>query len=87
LLKTRPFRKRFDEDTFLDIGVLKPYRRRGIGTRLMLHSMQSLKSSGMEEVLLYVDDMNPTNAIKLYEKLGFKVMRKGILYHLPLNAH
>lgn len=43
----------------------------------MLHLMQSLKATGMEEALLYVDDMNPTNAIKLYEKLGFKVMRKS----------
>jgi len=68
----------------LDIGILKPYRKKGIGTRLMLHSMQSLKSSGMEEVLLYVDDMNPTNAIKLYKKLGFKALRKSIIYQLPL---
>ena len=69
----------------LDIGVLKAYRLKGIGTRLMLHLMQSLKARGMEEALLYVDDMNPTNAIKLYEKLGFKVMRKNIVYQLPLT--
>lgn len=68
----------------LDIGILKPYRKKGIGTRLMLHSMQSLKSSGMEGVLLYVDDMNPTNAIKLYKKLGFKALRNNIIYQLPL---
>ena len=68
----------------LDIGVLKLYRKKGTGTRLMLHSMQSLKSSGMEQVLLYVDDMNPTNAIKLYEKLGFKALRKSIIYQLSL---
>jgi len=68
----------------LDIGILKPYRKKGIGTRLMLHSMQSLKSSRVEEVLLYVDDMNPTNAIKLYKKLGFKALRKSIIYQLPL---
>jgi len=68
----------------LDIGVLKPYRRRGIGTRLMLHGMQLLKTMGIEEALLYVDDMNPTNAKKLYEKLDFKVVRKNIVYQLPL---
>ena len=68
----------------LDIGVLKAYRRKGIGTSLMLHLMQSLKATGMEDALLYVDDMNPTNAIKLYEKLGFEVMRKNIIYQLPL---
>jgi len=68
----------------LDIGVLKPYRRNGIGTRLLLHSMQLLKSFEMEDALLYVDDMNPTNAIKLYEKLGFKALRKNVVYQLSL---
>ena len=69
----------------LDIGVLKPNRQKGIGTRLMLEAMRLLKIQEMEDALLYVDDMNPTNAIKLYEKLGFKIMRKNIVYQLPLN--
>jgi ribosomal protein S18 acetylase RimI-like enzyme len=30
----------------LDIGVLKPYRRTGIGTKLMLHGMNLLKAKG-----------------------------------------
>jgi mycothiol synthase len=68
----------------LDIGVLKPYRRKGIGARLMLHSMQLLKEAQMEDALLYVDDMNPTNAIRLYKRLGFKVARKNIIYQLEL---
>jgi mycothiol synthase len=69
----------------LDIGVLKPNRQKGIGTRLMLEAMRLLKTQEMEDALLYVDDMNQTNAIKLYEKLGFKIMRKNIVYQLPLN--
>ncbi|MEM3699539.1 MAG: GNAT family N-acetyltransferase [Candidatus Bathyarchaeia archaeon] len=68
----------------LDIGVLKPFRRKGIGKRLMLHGMRLLKSFWMEDVLLYVDDLNPTNAIKLYESLGFKILRKNIVYQLSL---
>jgi mycothiol synthase len=68
----------------LDIGVLKPFRWKGIGKRLMLHGMQLLKSFEMEDALLYVDDLNPTNAIKLYEFLGFKVLRKNIVYQLSL---
>jgi mycothiol synthase len=66
----------------LDIGVLKPHRRIGIGTYLMLHSMKLLKTMGMKEALLYVDEMNPTEAIKLYKKLGFKVARRNIVYRL-----
>lgn len=67
-----------------DIGVLKPYRRRGVGTCLMLHMMQTLRSLGMEDAFLYVDNMNPTGAMKLYEKLGFKILRKSIIYQKGL---
>lgn len=69
----------------LDIGVLKPHRRKGIGTSLMLHAMRLLKAYGMEDALLYVDDLNPTNAMKLYEKLGFKTIRKNIVQQLSLT--
>ncbi|MDH7564832.1 MAG: GNAT family N-acetyltransferase, partial [Candidatus Bathyarchaeota archaeon] len=68
-----------------DIGVLKAYRRKRVGTSLMLHMMQTLKHLGMEHAFLYVDDMNPTGARKLYEKLGFKTLRKSIIYQINLT--
>jgi len=64
----------------LNIGVLKPYRLKGIGARLMIDGMTLLKAKGMTEAMLGVDDQNPTKAIKLYEKLGFKATRKDIAY-------
>ncbi len=68
----------------LDIGVLKPHRRKKIGATLMLHAMRLLKQKGMKDALLYVDDTNPTGAFKLYKRLGFKVARKNIVYQLKL---
>ncbi len=68
----------------LDIGVLKPYRRKGIGAHLIVHAMHVLRDKGMTDALLYVDETNPTKAIKLYEKVGFKVAKKSIIYELPL---
>jgi mycothiol synthase len=62
------------------IGVLKPYRRKGIGTSLILRGMEYLKSNGMTEVELGVDDSNPTKATKLYEKVGFRLIRKDLTY-------
>jgi mycothiol synthase len=64
----------------LDIGVLKPYRRTGIGTKLMLHGMNLLKTKGMTVAMLGVDDWNVTKAMRLYEKVGFKVARKEVAY-------
>jgi ribosomal protein S18 acetylase RimI-like enzyme len=64
----------------LDIGVLKPHRRTGIGTRLMLHGILRLKAMGMDTAMLGVDDWNVTKAMKLYEKVGFKVAKKDLAY-------
>jgi mycothiol synthase len=69
----------------LDIGVLKPQRRKGIGTSLMQHAMHLLRATEMEDALLYVDDMNPTHAKKLYENMGFQTLRKSITFQLLLE--
>ena len=61
------------------IGVLKKYRRRGIGARLILHALEAFKAKGMTKATLGVDDYNPTKAIGLYEKAGFKVKKKDII--------
>ena len=64
----------------LDIGVLKALRRRGIGTRLIVHGIEVLKGKGMNTALLGVDDWNVTEAMKLYEKIGFQVTKKDLTY-------
>jgi mycothiol synthase len=69
----------------LDIGVLKPYRRTGIGTRLMLHGMSLLKAKGMTVAMLGVDDWNVTKAMRLYKKVGFKVAKKELAHEKSLE--
>jgi ribosomal protein S18 acetylase RimI-like enzyme len=64
----------------MTIGVLKPFRRQGIGTALMLRALRFLKSKGMKEAELGVDDANPTKAIELYKKIGFKIVKKDLTY-------
>jgi mycothiol synthase len=68
----------------LDIGVLKPFRRRKIGSTLMHSAMRYLRSLGIEDALLYVDDQNPTEAIKLYKRVGFEVFHSNAVYELQL---
>jgi ribosomal protein S18 acetylase RimI-like enzyme len=67
-----------------DLGVIKSFRRRGIGTALMLRGLRELRSRGLETALLYVDDENPTKAIRLYEKVGFKLVKKTLIYQKTL---
>ncbi len=66
------------------IGVLKPFRRAGVGTSLMLHAIEDLKGKGMTRALLGVDDDNTTRAIGVYEKVGFTVKRKDLFYQISL---
>ena len=61
------------------IGVLKAHRRKGMGARLMLHGLERLKARGMTRAILGVENDNPTQAMKLYEKLGFGVKRREII--------
>ena len=62
------------------IGVLPAYRRKGIGTRLLLHGLERFKANGMTSASLDTDDTNPTRAITLYEKVGFKVLQEYVTY-------
>jgi ribosomal protein S18 acetylase RimI-like enzyme len=66
------------------IGVLKPHRKTGIGTRLILHGMNFLKDNGMITAILGVDNWNVTKAKQLYEKVGFKVVWKESSYEKKL---
>ncbi len=66
------------------IGVLKKYRRTGIGTRLILHVLETLEANGITKAMLDVDDYNPTKAIKLYEKVGFRVKKKNLIFEREL---
>ncbi len=67
-----------------DIGVLKPWRSRGIAKALMLAAMRHLMNEGMDEVRLYVDDTNVTGAHHLYEHLGFELVHRDLVRSLDL---
>lgn len=56
----------------LGMGVLKDYRRKGIGARLLLATLAKAKAKGIVRVSLRVRADN-AGAIKLYEDTGFVV--------------
>lgn len=57
--------------------------KRGIAKRLMIDAMRRLQREGMEEAQLGVDETNVTNAVKLYERLGFAVARPPLTPACP----
>ena len=54
-----------------EIFVLPEYRRRGIGTALMIKAIIYIKSRGLNKAGLWVGETN-YNAIKFYRKFGFR---------------
>jgi mycothiol synthase len=69
-----------------DVGVLRQFRGRGIAKRLMIDAMHHLRREGMDEAQLGVDETNVTNAMKLYERLGFTVARRRLVWNEALAA-
>jgi GNAT superfamily N-acetyltransferase len=65
--------------------VRKPWRRRGLGLALLLHSFQEFYRQKKKRVGLGVDASSLTNATRLYEKAGMRVVRQYDTYHLELR--
>ena len=57
------------------ISIYEEYRNNGIGTRLMLEMMEVLKDKGYKQTSLAVQKEN--YAVKMYEKLGFQIIKEG----------
>ncbi|MFB6469715.1 MAG: ribosomal protein S18-alanine N-acetyltransferase [Vulcanisaeta sp. AZ3] len=56
----------------ISVGVLTEHRRKGIGEALMIKSICTMASKGIDHVILEVRVSN-TPAITLYQKLGFEI--------------
>jgi mycothiol synthase len=52
------------------VGVLPPWRGRGIGEALLRHSLCIFQDRGLSKAALNVDVDNATGALRLYEKVG-----------------
>ena len=61
------------------VGVHPAEQGRGLGPALTLLGLHSLQERGLTEVMLYVDEAN-TNAIGVYERLGFTRSATDVCY-------
>jgi mycothiol synthase len=67
------------------LGVRRPWRRRGLGTALLLHSFGDMKRRGMTKASLGVDAENTTGAVRLYERAGMTVDQRWDIYRKDLR--
>lgn len=70
------------------LGVLRPWRRKGLGLALLQYSFQELYRIGRRKVGLGVDAQNLTGALRLYERAGMRSdpNRKYVLYQKELRS-
>ncbi len=62
------------------ISTRRPWRRRGLAHALIARSLKLLKEKGMQEAALGVDSQNLCGALRVYEDMGFKVVRRQSIY-------
>lgn len=59
-----------------DLAVRDDARGSGLGHALLRHGLRAYAARGADRVGLKVDSTNPTGAIRLYERVGFRVDRR-----------
>ncbi|HEY42780.1 MAG TPA: GNAT family N-acetyltransferase [Anaerolineae bacterium] len=68
-----------------EICVRRPWRKRGLARALLTQSLVYLKQLGMSEAALGVDADNPTGALRLYESVGFRCVKRYAEFRKPLT--
>ena len=64
-----------DETPSFSISLYAPYRGRGIGSAMMRQMLDELRGASYPRASLSVQKENP--AVRLYERLGFRIVSNG----------
>jgi len=67
------------------LGVRRPWRKRGLGEALLLHSFGEFYKRGTKTIGLGVDAQNPTGATRLYQKVGMHAASEYVTYEKELR--
>ena len=62
----------------------RQWRKRGLANALIARSLVLIKERGMDFAVLGVDADNPSGALGLYERNGFKVLERSTAWRKPL---
>jgi ribosomal protein S18 acetylase RimI-like enzyme len=68
----------------MQVGVVRSHRKRGIASALILASHAAFQAAGLTHAALGVDSENPTGAYQLYERLGYRRVRRAVTYEMEV---
>jgi ribosomal protein S18 acetylase RimI-like enzyme len=74
-----------DSGYVASLGVLRPFRRRGIATALLWRAFAALAARDHREAGLTVDAASPTGAVSVYEGVGMSVRREAHVFDRPAS--
>jgi mycothiol synthase len=63
------------------LGTRRGHRGIGLGRAMLLVGLQRLRDAGADTAKLGVDAENPTGALGLYERVGFRKVATRVSYH------
>ncbi|MBK7448764.1 MAG: GNAT family N-acetyltransferase [Anaerolineales bacterium] len=67
------------------LGVLKPWRKKGLGLALLLTSFADFYQRGMPTIGLGVDASNKTGATRLYQRAGMSIATEFTTFEKELR--
>jgi mycothiol synthase len=71
---------------FDEVFVRPAWRRRGVGTALMVHGLRAIWAHGLRLARLHTNDANLSGARTMYQKVGFRPVKRFGLYRKPLEV-
>ena len=83
---TLPYHKIFSQLYIMTLGCLAPYRRLGIGTKMLEHVLKVVQEDGnFASIFLHVQ-INNQSAIEFYKKFGFNIVETKEQYYKVSNV-
>jgi len=69
-----------------ELAVRRPWRKRGVATALLCASMHAFKAEGLQHAMLGVDTQNLSGALRVYEGVGFKPIKRYIQFEKRIEV-
>ena len=66
------------------LGVRREYRGRGIAQALLADAIRRFTGAAMDVASLDVDSKNPTGALALYTKMGYRAVNRSMAWDKDL---
>jgi mycothiol synthase len=67
------------------ISTRRPWRKIGLARSLLVQSIAMFREMGMAETALGVDTENPSGALKLYQSVGYKEIKRSMTYRKAMD--